>query len=71
MNKDFMTGYEYAKQTRREKFLHRLIQQIAGVGLAALGILSIPVTNNDITVALIFVPAGLYVAFSSEVFIGK
>ena len=46
--------------------MKRFKQMLIGLGLATLGIISIRVLDGDATVALLFVPLGLYTAITKN-----
>lgn len=66
MNKDQMDGYNYVKKVQNIIKMHALKQRLTGAALAAIGIVSIPLLNMNITGAVFAVPVGLYLFFNSE-----
>lgn len=68
-DEDFKKGYKYAKEKLEEKKRASVVQKVMGIMILALGVTSIPVLNMDITAALIFIPAGLYLIFTKKSFI--
>ena len=54
---------QQAAAKRRKYFF---IQRSIGLALAAVNIAAVPLLDNDITAALIFVPLGIYMVFTHE-----
>lgn len=46
-----------------------LKQKLAGLAFIILGILSVPACDMDATIAVLFIPFGLFLVFGSEVYI--
>ena len=57
------------RRRRKDYKASMLKQKLAGLAFALLGIISIPVCDMDATAALLFVPMGIYLLISSEVYI--
>lgn len=66
MNKDQIDGYSYAKKIQNIIKMYALKQRLTGAALAAIGIISIPLLDMNITGAVFAVPVGLYLFFNSE-----
>lgn len=66
MNRDQMGEYNCAKKIQNTIKMHALKQRLTGAALAAIGIISIPLLDMNITGAVFAVPVGLYLFFNSE-----
>lgn len=68
-NKDFTSGYNYIQEVKKEQTIARLKQKLIGLATIACGAISVPALEMDITGAIFLIPIGLYLVFSSEVFL--
>ena len=70
-NKDFRAGYNYIKEVERREKMNRIKQSLLGVAVIAVGIISVPVLEGDITGAILTSIIGIGLIVSTEVFVGQ
>lgn len=70
-NEDFRAGYNYIKEVERREKINRIKQSLLGVAAIAVGIISVPVLEGDITGAILMSIIGAGLILSTEVFVGQ
>lgn len=70
-NEDFRAGYNYIKEVERREKINRIKQSLLGVAAIAVGIISVPVLEGDVTGAILMGIIGLGLILSTEVFVGQ
>jgi len=70
-NEDFRAGYEYVRETKRKAKINRIKQSLFGAAVIAIGLISIPILEGDITAAILMGIIGVSLIISTEVFVGQ